>query len=80
MSGLLQMSARVQPPPSRTELRDMNADELLSSLIHEELWVVGGANDRGEIVTAETCARRNVFRAEIRRRLQLLDDLREELI
>lgn len=71
--GLLHMQARVQAPYAPDELRAMSGDDLLHALLHEEHWVVGGANHRGEIVTEETTARRDQLRGEISRRLKLID-------
>jgi hypothetical protein len=73
------MQARVQPPYAPDELRAMSGNDLLGELIHEELWVVGGANYRGETVTTETTARRDQLRGEIAFRLNLIDTMRFQL-
>lgn len=78
-AGLLHMQARVQPPYAADELRAMSGNDLLGELIHEELWVVGGANYRGETVTTETTKRRDQLRGEIAFRLDLIDTMRFQL-
>ena len=69
--GLLHMEARVRPPFTDAELRGMGADELFDQFLHEDRWVVFGANYRGEIVTRDTTARRDQLMEEIRSRLRL---------
>ena len=66
-------TAKVTDPPTIRERRDMSGGDLLRAYDYECMFVVGGANARGEVVTEETCARRNVLRNEIERRLNMID-------
>ena len=77
-AGLLHMQAKVQPPYSTEELSELGASRIVNELIHEESYVCGGANYRGEIVTAETTARRDQLWSEIVRRLTALEQMGDE--